>query len=348
MKNGIFTSGLRTFMMAFFGVIGLSLGFFAFLVILGTLSSSHSTEIDHRYTASVLPNSKGVRKIESSSAPVVLQINIKGIIGVDQVNSEAISAQLIESREGIFKNDRVKALFLHINTPGGTVADSDNIYRMIKTYKKQYQVPVYAYVDGLCASGGMYVASAADKVYASDVSLIGSVGVLSPSFFNVTKLMEKVGIESLSLSKGKGKDALNPVRPWKPDESKAFEAILGSYYDSFVDIVLNARPKMTREALVNTYGAELFPVKEAEEYGYIDGGNYSRDEALALLLNTIGIEDDYYQVLELRSDSWVNRLVSGESPLLTGTVCHKVQLPIDCDPAFNGQFLYLYRPQSGK
>lgn len=64
---------------------------------------------------------------------------------------------------------------VYINTPGGTVVDADGIYRALLEYKTKYDVPIYAYIDGLCASGGMYVALAADKIFASDVSLIGSV-----------------------------------------------------------------------------------------------------------------------------------------------------------------------------
>lgn len=345
MKNGIFKSGIRTFMMAFFGVIGLSIGLLVFIMMMGLISSTHPIEIQHYFAVNVLPNTKGVRKVESSSAPVVLQLNIMGVIGSDHLNSETIRQQLVASQEGALKNGRVKALFLHINSPGGTVVDSDNIYHAIKAYKEQYNVPVYAYVDGLCASGGMYIASAADKVYASDVSLIGSVGVLSPAFFNFTKLMEKIGVEALTLAEGKGKDELNPMRPWKPDEAKAFQEIQQNYYNAFVDIVTSARPNMSREKLIKDYGARVFPAKQAEEYGYIDGGNFSRNQALSELLKVIGIEDEYYQIVDLREDNWVNKLVSSQSAWLTGSVVHKIDLPIDIDPAFNGKFLYLYRTE---
>src|SRR5690606_9333623 len=137
--------------------------------------------------------------------------------GTESFNMNTFRAQLMESREGIFEKSPVVALLLHIQSPGGTVIDADGIYRAIKAYKAQHNIPVYAYVDGLCASGGMYIAAAADKIFASDVSLIGSVGVISPPTFNFTKTMEKLGIEALTLSAGIGKDDLNPFRPWKAD-----------------------------------------------------------------------------------------------------------------------------------
>ncbi|MFI5264393.1 MAG: S49 family peptidase, partial [Candidatus Kapaibacterium sp.] len=93
----------------------------------------------------------------------------------------------VESQEGDFKNNRVKGILLYMDTPGGYSTDSDTIYRLLMEYKKQYKVPIYAYVDGLCASGGMYIAITADKIMASDTSLIGSIGVIAPTFMNFTK-----------------------------------------------------------------------------------------------------------------------------------------------------------------
>ena len=99
---------------------------------------------------------------------------------------------LTESREGTFKDDRVKAILLDINSPGEHGHYANGMYRALKEYKQKYKVPIIAYVDGLCASGGMYVAAAADEVYASDVSLIGSIGVITPSFFNVYKALKNL------------------------------------------------------------------------------------------------------------------------------------------------------------
>src|SRR5690606_22323692 len=115
-----------------------------------------------------------------------LQINVHGVIGDAKSGIDTKMAQniLLDSRTGDFKNERGKGILLHMNTPGGTVVDSDNIYRMLKTYKERYKVPVFAFVDGLCASGGMYISCAADKVYAGPASIIGSVGVIIGPFFN--------------------------------------------------------------------------------------------------------------------------------------------------------------------
>lgn len=343
--NGIFFGSLHSFFAALMATLGVFAGLIVFFIFLSGISSTAKKEVERTYEVKILPNADNVRKVVSSKAPVILQLNIDGVIGTELLSMETIEKQLIESREGDLKDDRVKAILLHINTPGGTVVDSDGIYRHLKSYKEQYKVPVYAYVDGLCASGGMMAACAADKIYANDVSIIGSVGVLSsPSFINVSKLLDTIGVSSLTISEGKGKDDMNPLRPWKPDEDANYKELIKYYYEMFVNIVTTARPKMTKEQLIQDYGAAVFPAPIALQHGYIDGSGVSRNETLKMLLKEIGIEDDFYQVVRLDDTNWVSKIFSSQNPIFQGKVSHKLELPYDLDPKLSGQALYLYRP----
>lgn len=345
--QGVLYGAVRSFCMAIMATIGIFLGIFIFILMIGGISTTTTNEIDQKYNVEILPNAEGIRKSESNKSPVILQLNIKGIIGTELLNTETINNLLVESREGDLKNDRVKAILLYINTPGGTVTDSDGIYRAIKSYKEKYKVPVYAFADGLCASGGMYVACAADKVFANDVSLIGSIGVLGPSFMNFSKLIEKVGVDSLTISEGKGKDAMNPLRPWKPDEDENFKKIIKYYYEMFVDIVASSRPSIGKEKLVETYGAGVFPAELAAKYGYIDANNHSREDVLKLLLKELGIEDTYYQVVQLESSNWVTKLFSSKNSLLKGEIKHSLNLPEEIETSLSNKYLYLYSPNRG-
>lgn len=348
MKHSFFHSilygSVRSFFVGITATIGIGVGILLVMLLIGGVTETTPKEFDRTYTVELLPNADGVRKVKSKNSPVILQLNITGIIGTEELSMETIRQQLIESREGYLAKDRVKALFLNINSPGGTVVDADGIYHAIKAYKEEYKVPVYAYVDGLCASGGVYVAAAADKIYSNEISLIGSVGVLSPSFFNVSKLIETVGIESLTLTEGKGKDDMNPLRPWKPGESDMYKAIIKYYYDIFVNIVTEARPKITKEKLVDDYGAGVFPALEAEKYGYVDSANLSRNEALKLLLKELSIDDDFYQVVQLTDTNWVKKLFTSKNPVFQGKVTHTLDLPQELDQKLSGKYLYLYRP----
>lgn len=345
MKESIFSSAIRSFFVSLFAIGGLLVGLIIMIAVIGGLSSTTESEpdINHIYTPQILPNAVGIRKSLASDVPVILKININGVIGTENLTQKKMDELLIESRERSLKNDRVKAILLHINSPGGTVVDADSIYRSLKAYKETHKTPVYAYVDGLCASGGVYVASAADKIYASDVSLIGSVGVILSSALNFSQLMEKVGVQSMTLYDGKGKDNLNPLRPWVKGEQDNIQDAINYYYGMFVDIVTSNRPHLSKEKLVNVYGANIYPAALAKEYGYIDEHNYTLQKTLKELANDVGIHDDNYQFIELTSSSWITELLNGKFNLLHGHVTHQIDLNTGFSPDLQNKFLYLYR-----
>lgn len=343
MRDSLWYSAIRTMVICIFSVVGIFLGFIPVLLLFAGLISSAESEPTSKYDVDIVANADNVRKKMSKEAPAVLSIRLDGVIGLNDLTQKNFREMLVESREGTLKNNRVKAILLHIESPGGTVIDADGIYHALKAYKESYKVPVYAYVDGLCASGGMYVAAAADKIYASDVSLIGSIGVLSPSFLNLTQLIEKIGVQALTLTAGKGKDELNPLRPWKPGEQDNMQAIINYYYNEFVNIMTANRKNLSKEKLIDEYGAHVFPASQAAQYGFIDEAGHSRNDVLKLLLKQIGIEDDYYQVVELSSNNWFNSLFSTQSALFKGKVKHEFSLSHEMDPALQGKFLYLYR-----
>lgn len=346
MRESILLSSIRSFFVSFFAIIGLLLGIIPALLIVGLASTATpgTSKSEAIYTPEIVANAKNVREKLSLTNPVILKLNISGVIGTESFNMNTFRTQLLESREGIFEKAPVAALLLHIESPGGTVIDADGIYRAIKAYKKQYNVPVYAYVDGLCASGGMYIAAAADKVFASDVSLIGSIGVISPSAFNFTKTMEKLGVEALTLSAGIGKDDLNPFRPWREDEGKDYQNIINIYYDHFVNIVTKNRKNLDKTKLIEKYGANVFSAKKAEKYGFIDKAGYSLDETIDSLKNELNITNDDYQVIQLEKKNWLTEIFSKHSALFSGKVKHTIDFGSNLSPEIRNQFLYLYQP----
>lgn len=347
MRDSILYSAIRALAVAFCVVIGLCLGFVFITVLIGALSgNTNDSKLTTVNTEEILPNADGKREVLSSDASVVLQVNIDGVIGLESLDNKSIRQQLVESREGDLKNSRVKALLLYINTPGGTVNDADGIFRALGDYKEKYKVPIYAYVDGLCASGGMYVALAADKIFASDTSLIGSVGVIAPTFMNLTKLLEKVGVETLTISAGKDKDAMNPLRPWKPGEDTNYRHIIEYYYDHFVELVTTHRPNISKEQLVKDYGAHIFPAPTAKEHGFIDVSGVSLAETLKELVAAANISSDNYQVVRLENKGWWSGIFSSQAgSLFTGKMKHQLSFSPEIDLLLGNQFLYLYNPQ---
>lgn len=344
MKDSIFYSSIRAFFVALFSVAGITFGFIPILLLLSLFSDTSSYKPTATFTPEIVANAEGKRQILSSSTPVILKINIQGVIGITPLENEKMRTLLVESREGDLKDNRVKAILLHINSPGGSVIDSDGIYREIKAYKERYKVPVYAYVDGLCASGGVYIAMAADKIYASDASIVGSIGVTSTPFLNFSQLMEKLGVRSLTLTAGEDKDMLNPLRPWKPGESDNLQELFNYYYQQFVDIVVTNRPAVSKEKLITEYGAKIFNPKQAQEMGLIDATDYTLGKTIKALAQAIGVEDDSYQVVELQKKTWFSEIFQGTSTLIKGQIVHHINLSPDIDSRLMNQFLYLYRP----
>lgn len=346
MNESIFKAACRRLFMVMATVLGAILGFAlisGFFSLFFTKADS-VPDVKQTLNAEISPNADGQRKSFSEEGPIILKVSIEGIIGGESLDRDKVGRQLMESREGIFEDDRVKAVILTINSPGGTVTDSDSIYRALKVYKERYKTPVYAHVDGLCASGGMYIACAADKIYATESSIIGSIGVIAPPAFNFSSLLEKVGVESLTLTAGKGKDELNPFRPWAKDEGKNYQMIITACYDIFVDIVTTNRKEVSKEKLLAEYGAQVFTAQRSEEIGYIDGGNKSYSQTLAMLAERIGAKDDKYQVIELKEDNWLRSLLKGKGSmqLLSGTLTHRIELPGQLDSRLSNQYLYLY------
>ncbi len=345
-SDSLLISLIRPFFKTFGAIFGFGLGITLTVVLISQIvgKTDDQLEIKTHYSPTVVPNAKDQRKLLSKTAPVILKININGFIGTDKLNMHTISEQLVESREGVFKDGRVKAILLHINSPGGTVDDADGIYQAVKEYKESYNVPVFAFVDGLCASGGVYIACACDKVFTTDASIVGSVGVLSQYFFNFTKLMEKIGVESKTLIAGKGKDNLNPFRPWKAGEEDSLNKVVQAFYEQFVDVVISSRTQIDKNKLINEYGAQIFAGKTAFEYGFTDGSGYNLSETLKLLAKEVDIEDDFYQVVKMEKKISLSDLLQGNSTMMTGTLKHKIELAPQFDPNLMNQFLYLYLP----
>lgn len=342
-RESIFVSCLRSFSKMFFAVCGILLAIFLFSMIYSL--SSETSYIEPKTTLTILQDAEGKRELVSSTAPAILQLNIHGVIGEPAIlDSTTVENILIESRSGTLANNRVKGILIHFNTPGGTVIDSDNIYRMLVDYKTKYKVPIYAYVDGLCASGGMYISSAAEKIFSSPTAIIGSVGVILGPFFNVYDTLGKVGVQARTLTKGIDKDAMSPFRPWKEGEDDSYKSIIAYFYERFVQIVTSARPRLDKEKLLTEYGAHVFDPIRAEQYGYIDKADSSRDEALLALLQEAKIDPSKpYQVVELdpRHD-WISQLFKGSASILSGKIEHTFDLG---QPKIRDQFSYLYQPE---
>ncbi|MEJ1298264.1 MAG: signal peptide peptidase SppA [Candidatus Sedimenticola sp. (ex Thyasira tokunagai)] len=165
-------------------------------------------------------------------------VEIKGVIADD---SEASADNIISGLRSAFEDEETKGIVLRINSPGGSAVQSGYINDEIRRLKEKYEdIPVYAVVTDMCASGGYYVAAAADKIYVDKASIVGSIGVLMGTF-GFEKGMEKLGVERRLITAGEHKAILDPFSPLKDEERLHVEGMLDQVHQQFIAAVKEGR-----------------------------------------------------------------------------------------------------------
>ena len=192
-----------------------------------------------------------------------------------------------EELEKAAKDDRVKAVVVKINSPGGTVSAADVILHELKAFKATRAVPVVVCLEGLATSGGYYVAQAGDTIIAYPTCITGSIGVIAMKF-NFRGLMDKVGVDDDVVKSGKWKDFWSPLRPATAQEKEMMQQIIDDFYRRFVDVVAQGRHlslKKTREVA----DGRIFTASQARDLGLVDQLGYL-DDALELARVKAGLE----------------------------------------------------------
>jgi protease IV len=201
---------------------------------------------------------KGEQGWGSGLGPHIAVVELTGTI----TDSKGIIGQLHELR----KDDSIKAIVLRIDSPGGAVAPSQEIYRAVLRTKKDKKV--VCSMGTVAASGGFYVASACDKIYASPGTITGSIGVIS-EFPHVQGLMALARIDVDTIKSGTLKDSGSPLRAMSDGERKFFQAFVNGVYEQFLDDVATAR-KIPKETLRPLADGRILSGQEALEHHLID------------------------------------------------------------------------------
>ena len=176
------------------------------------------------------------------------------------------SEDTIEQLKKFAKDDSVKAIVVRLNTPGGGVGPSQEIYAEVK--KIRGKKVIVASMGALAASGGYYIACAADKIYANPGTITGSIGVLM-QFVNVKDLIEKIGVKGLVIKSGSFKDTGSPIREMSPEERKIIQGVIDNVHFQFVNAVAEGR-KLPREEVLEIADGRIFSGEQAKELGLID------------------------------------------------------------------------------
>ena len=163
------------------------------------------------------------------------------INGVIATNTEARADYVVTGLRHAFEDENTQGIILRINSPGGSPVQAGYINDEIKRLREEYpDIPLYAVITDICASGGYYIAAAADKIYANKASIVGSIGVIM-SGFGFVDAIEKLGVERRLLHAGKNKGFLDPFQPLKQDEESHIQGLLDEIHQQFINVVKDGR-----------------------------------------------------------------------------------------------------------
>jgi protease-4 len=223
--------------------------------------------------------------VEGSGDAKILLMELSGFLSDESTTSllnitspPARVPLLVRVREELKKataDPKVKALVLRINTPGGTVTASDVIYRELELFKREKKIPIVAVMMDVAASGGYYVALAADTIVAHPTSVTGSIGVLMLTF-NAEGLMQKIGVAAQTVKSAERKDMGTPFRPMTPEERAIFQSVIDDLYRQFVVKVVQRRnlPETTARTLGD---GRVYTAEQALAHRLIDRVGYMPD-----------------------------------------------------------------------
>jgi protease-4 len=181
---------------------------------------------------------------KSSMGKHTALVDLQGEIAPDtKASADAINASL----QAAFENSESVGVILRINSPGGSPVQSGIIHdEMLRLRAKYPQKPLHVVVEEICASGGYYVASAAENIYVDKASLVGSIGVIMNGF-GVTGLMEKLGIERRAITAGKNKALLDPFSKQDPKQKEFVQGMISEVHEQFIKVVRTGRGDRLKE-----------------------------------------------------------------------------------------------------
>jgi len=197
---------------------------------------------------------------------------------------------IVEQIERADEDDHVRALLLKLNTPGGEVVPSDDI----RLAAQRFDGPTLAYTTDLCASGGYWIASGCDALYARDASIVGSIGVIG-SRVNATGLADKLGLSYERFAAGKYKDAGTSLKEMEEDERAYLQGIIDDYYENFVERVTEGRD--LDADLVRETEARIYLGEDALDLGLVDELG-TKEDVTDRLAELLGVEEVRVQAFE--------------------------------------------------
>lgn len=243
------------------------------------------------------------RGFRITSKPSILKLEINGVI----IDGKKILKPLLKYRD----EDFIKAVVVEVNSPGGVVGPSQEIYEELKRVREDSKKPIVVVSNGLMASGAYYSAVAADKIMVLPGTLVGSIGVIM-QFTNLQKLYEWAKISRYSITTGKFKDSGAEYRAMRDDERQLFQDMMNDVWKQFIDAVATGR-NLAPEVVKQYADGRVMTGQQAKDLGFVDVIGTVAD-AYDLAGQLAGLDPEEYEIFEppKHGPHWWDLLSQGE------------------------------------
>ncbi|PQF24288.1 signal peptide peptidase SppA [Enterococcus mundtii] len=207
-----------------------------------------------------------------------------GLFATESYNHEDFLKQI----EAIEADERVSGIFLEVNSPGGGVYESAEIANLLNEVRTERDLPMYVSMKNMAASGGYYISAQADKIFATEETVTGSIGVIM-SGLNYSGLLEKIGVEDTTVKSGALKDMGSATRPETEQDHAVLQAYIDNAYNRFVKVVSEGRNK-SEDEVKKVADGRIYDGVQAKEAGLVDEIGYPTD-ALAAMREDLDLKD---------------------------------------------------------
>src|SRR5687767_10354049 len=194
-------------------------------------------------------------------------VEVSGLIAP---GTDASAERVTTALQAAFKDKNTQGVVVRINSPGGSPVQAQAIYDEMKRLRKKHpNVPLYAVVEDVCASGGYFVAAGADSLYVGKASIVGSIGVLMNGF-GFTGLMEKLGVERRLITAGENKGMLDPFSPLDEKDKEHVKTLMADIHQQFIGVVKEGRGKRLKES-PEIFSGLIWTGQKSVDLGLADG-----------------------------------------------------------------------------
>jgi protease IV len=260
------------------------------IALFGTISLQYGC-----ITINLIEPAGPVQEVQLTGTGVgkVLLLDLSGVISAQDkdgvIPQPNMLATFKEELTRASKDEKIKAVVVRINSPGGTVNASDILYHELKAFKAARKIPVITSMMDVAASGGYYLAMATDAILVHPSTVTGSIGVIMLTV-NAKGLMEKVGLEASAITSGPRKDMGSPFRTMTPEEKTIFQGVIDSFYQRFLAVVQEGRPQLSADQIKKLADGRIYSGEQAKAAGLVDEIGYL-DEAIELAKKKAGLAE---------------------------------------------------------